>query len=1297
MPFDYQKNPISGRSLTDPSSSNDVAWQNISYAVDGTYGTYANVDFAPTFPTYDRYSNLINLYDFQLNIPSTARILSFTFYVYKYYYHSYNQETYPGNITDYSVYLTYLNSSNVLTYVPITNPNTSVWPIVSNYPVLYDNQDFQKSYWTASEVNQTNFGIAIGVTGQNVANYGGLTQSARIEGLFLVATWEYPSTYVDFGAGGSKLNSSAISNYNISNISPISVKLSGNAEYSLLFLDEGNSVNLILSGNSDLFNLMSLQSEYGSFQISGEAIVDHFANIEVSGGISVAPNDLNTEINEICNLELESYGLIISGESEVEATILMTVGIFNMSGEALVEYISTIDISGGTYSGLSNSYVTTNVIYEIQPETGNFFIAGQAFDQILIPMNGGINIQPLSILEIGYVMLGGIYSGGIIEFVAIYNIDLDILPNNLKIGGSSKVNYGKKFDSYISSGEVFVEDQASYGMTSSIKNMAGLVEVHGNSTTNFVFIKNTKFLWSINSLIIKQFNFIWNVGLLNIYWYRVVGKGRTDPCLPQEKCCQQVIMNVHARTITELCQKLKRRRFKFPIESVQKYSRPAQNAVVAENIANGINEDCNILELVDVCNVPACFEYCVTLDFVIDCFFSIKVTVNAYHFFESTGQNLDVSGSATCSYKRYLVELSHTASGSITVTGSPYIYPNHYTGYGRAKVGGKAFISSNRWNYLGGVWPNTTGIYYPQYNIFNSTSNLQNANEQVWSLPERIYENDGLYTSTDISYGKTSQALIVKGFNLSIPEWAEVSKIIVRTSIKSTQVGVRDLQVCLVNQSGIISDNLANKSSDWPLIDTVRTYGQNGWRNLDDSNYSGNITGQDISDENFGILLKVKASSSLFATIAKVDYFNIEVQYQHPNGSYIKIDSNVGSSYKGKTYYWTTSGNVKITGTPQYKLRKKFNILIIPSGVGISGTFPILINESSSGGSSIGGEAKVTPYDETTSGGINLSGYADVIPYEDSMYGGIRLGGKSVDSAKYKYSAKGNLVLTGDFRIVKIYSFEPSGSLEVSESAFCRCDFYTFKSNGASLSINGSAEMRAGNINLDPVVSRFSIAVYDIKVYFTKDVHLGDTTVVQNTLDRCGCFRLPEIINFTHNFSIDNLLAKFLIKNGFTISKNIELKYNSINDSWQNNLHYKGIAPDGNNLETWDIVLELQCTNVVGSIAIGRSILKLSLQFFRRDAITGHIMETRITVSILPEIICNSSSNQLDYTINFDTYSKIATVSPDSTIYQSTIFDNIGLFKNAAWITSNTLILNVSQVTAKKPIRRFDLTPFAVF
>jgi hypothetical protein len=411
-------------------------------------------------------------------------------------------------------------------------------------------------------VNQSNFGIAIGVTGQNVANYGGLTQSARIEGLFLIATWEYPSTYVDFGAGGSILNSSAISNFNLVNISTTRVQVAGNAKASVLFLDQGNSVNLILAGKSDLFDVMTIQLVNNNLKMSGEAIVDHFTNIEVSGGISV---NSNSEINEICNFVLESNGLILSGESESQAIILMTVGIFNMSGEALIEYISNIDFLGGLKSGLNVSYITTTVIYEIELQVSNFSIAGQAFDQILIPMYGGINVLPSSVLSFNYIMLGGLSSNGIIEFVTVYNIDLNIVSNNLKIGGLSKVNYGKKFDSYISSGEVFIEDQAKYGMTSSIKNMAGLVEVYGASTTNFVFIKNTKFLWSINSLITKQFNFIWNVGLLNIYWYRVVGKGRTDPCLPQEKCCQQVIMNVHARTITELCQKLKRRRFKFPI------------------------------------------------------------------------------------------------------------------------------------------------------------------------------------------------------------------------------------------------------------------------------------------------------------------------------------------------------------------------------------------------------------------------------------------------------------------------------------------------------------------------------------------------------------------------------------------------------------------------------------------------------------------------------------------------------------------------------------------------------------
>jgi len=649
MPTDYYRSPTSARLLSDPSTSSDVTWQNASYAVDGGMATEANVDFAPTFPTYDRYSNLINAYNCQANVPSNARILSFTFYVYKYYNHGFNSSTYPGNVKDYAVYLTYLNTSNVLTYAPITTVNTSVWPSASIGPTLYDNLDFSKSYWTASEINQSNFGLAIGVTAQNVANYGGLTQSAKIGNFGLVITWEYPSTYVDFGAGGSKLNSSAISNFNLENISSIPVKVNGTASASVLFLDQGESVNLHLEGTPDLFYATTPQLEDGIVKMSGEAIVDYFGNIEILGGISV---NSNFEINAIFNLELESNGLICSGESDGQLIILMTVGIFNMSGEASIEYFVNIDIAGGVKSGLNNLDITTNAIYEIQTELGNFLISGESFNQIVIPMYGGISVFPSSVLSFNYVMLGGISSSGIIDVAAVYNIDLNIVSNDLKIGGSSKVNYGKKFETYISSGEVFVEDQANYGMTSSIKNMAGLVEVYGASTTNFVFIKNTTFLWSINSLITKQFNFIWNVGLLNIYWYRVVGKGRTDPCLPQENCCQQVIMNVHARTITELCQKLKRRRFKFPIESVQKYSRPAQNAVVAQNIANGINEDCNSLQLVDVCNVPACFEYCVSLDFVIDCFFSITVTVNAYKTFETTGQTLNVSGSSTSSYKK---------------------------------------------------------------------------------------------------------------------------------------------------------------------------------------------------------------------------------------------------------------------------------------------------------------------------------------------------------------------------------------------------------------------------------------------------------------------------------------------------------------------------------------------------------------------------------------------------------------------------------------------------------------------
>jgi hypothetical protein len=89
---------------------------------------------------------------------------------------------------------------------------------------------------------------------------------------------------------------------------------------------------------------------------------------------------------------------------------------------------------------------------------------------------------------------------------------------------------------------------------------------------------------------------------------------------------------------------------------------------------------------------------------------------------------------------------------------------------------------------------------------------------------------------------------------------------------------------------------------------------------------------------------------------------------------------------------------------------------------------------------------------------------------------------------------------------------------------------------------------------------------------------------------------------------------------------------------------------------------------------------------------TGERFDTRVIVGILPETICGASGNQIDFEVNYDTQLGFAVVTPNATIYQNNIFDNIGLFKNPAWINNPNLVFRVSQTTLAKPIPRVDLT-----
>jgi hypothetical protein len=172
----------------------------------------------------------------------------------------------------------------------------------------------------------------------------------------------------------------------------------------------------------------------------------------------------------------------------------------------------------------------------------------------------------------------------------------------------------------------------------------------------------------------------------------------------------------------------------------------------------------------------------------------------------------------------------------------------------------------------------------------------------------------------------------------------------------------------------------------------------------------------------------------------------------------------------------------------------------------------------------------------------------------------------------------------------------------------------------------------------------------------------------------------------------DNILAQFLARNGFSMSDTLDLYYNVPNNSWQSNLHYHGLAADANVEEKWDFVFEVQCTDEMGGIEIGRSIWKLSLSIFRENLSTGEDFDTRVVMAVMPDAICPVESSELEFKVSFDTQSDLASVSPeDAVVYQSTIFDNIGLFKNRSWIAYPELVLSVAQSGFRAPQGRTDL------
>lgn len=141
----------------------------------------------------------------------------------------------------------------------------------------------------------------------------------------------------------------------------------------------------------------------------------------------------------------------------------------------------------------------------------------------------------------------------------------------------------------------------------------GTVETFGEADVDVVYIFENEFEWALRTDLTIGQNFSWNLGTPRLHWYRVIGRCKIADCdnTRLRAPCPggtQYIQNVLAHTPDEVCAYLKSINWYWPILSIDRFSRPAENEFVVDPAA------CNEIEPVEFCNEPECLELCLFAD-----------------------------------------------------------------------------------------------------------------------------------------------------------------------------------------------------------------------------------------------------------------------------------------------------------------------------------------------------------------------------------------------------------------------------------------------------------------------------------------------------------------------------------------------------------------------------------------------------------------------------------------------------------------------------------------------------------
>lgn len=792
---------------------------------------------------------------------------------------------------------------------------------------------------------------------------------------------------------------------------------------------------------------------------------------------------------------------------------------------------------------------------------------------------------------------------------------------------------------------------------------------------------NYDFSWRSDSYAQSDFDFVWNTGKIRQYWYRIVGKAKSNTCPPLdvgEPCCMRMITNVQARSVNDLCKKLKERNWNWPIEKVQKFNKPAENSEINADAALGIFYDCNQATDIEICNNVICKDFCIDYDLVENWVAYSNSQIRKSFSYLSNGSAY-LNGVSSTSYLQNHYLASYSSVGEITLSGQARIISSHYdvNGTDGVVLNGLTTYKSSHYDFIGGVYPFSTNSSNP----INNSVIIENSSDQIWNLPERVYQSDNLYSICDVSFLQSSHLLVASNFGFNIPE--NHSVIGIEANVERNSIGtVKDLEVFLVLDGQIVSDNMAKPNLNWPVtIDSIVTYGSRGTRWRSDSN-PWDIN--DINSPGFGLGIRVKGFSNTTGVLARIDNITLKIYYAVAEQQLIRI--NGSSRIRCSTYKQTSTGGLTLNSIndPLTSIDRKYNDLgmgeIGPlfASLTIGGYYQPRFSQVSSGLIQLnGGSVSKSSYRHyTATDGLGLSGESKTKSsnYHYRGFGLVNIDSTNIIKNASSYKANGDLQLSSDSNVVQRYYYNPVGEINLIGSPRIVSSAFKWKASGSISIANNQGYDIVDVDNLIEYVG-FDATVQDLLFVYAESNTPTNIIVPTKLLNKCNCINLPLSIFYSHNLFSNNKFEQFLNRNNITLPTNSNLLYNKINDSWQSNTHLTGFSPNSISKEKWNIVFDLQCTNVIGGKVVGQRVWKLTAQIIQKLPSADY--DTRILIGFLPDQVC--AGNEFKLSITLDSLTGQAIASNNVTIYQNILYDNIGLFKNAYWINNPNILFSISQ------------------